>query len=157
MRSLSCKTLPYHMTPLQGHCFLYSSEHSAILATCFWIPKKEQVMEKKDGKEWEFFSGHPRMQHISLRLRNVNHIQDCVNSFLDMTHGVLWRSSLSEMTQVLAHELSSDHLAKPNSFPLNQSLKLLSTNNPPYQLHLQDGCVHLGDRQPVFCRLRMLA
>lgn len=49
--------------------------------------------------------------------------------------------ALSEMTHILAHELSSDHLAKPNSLPLNQSLKVLSTNNPPYQLHLQNGCV----------------
>lgn len=50
-------------------------------------------MEKKGGKEREFFSGLPQMQHISLRLRNVTRIQDCVNSFLDMTHGVFLRSS----------------------------------------------------------------
>lgn len=63
--------------------------------------------------------------------------------------------ALSEMTQVLAHELSSDHLAKPNSLPLNQSLRVVNTNNPPHQLHLQHGCV--SDRQLVFCCLCMLA
>lgn len=96
VETLSCHTLPDHMIPLQGHCFLLSSEHTSILAACFWIPKKEQVMEKRDGKEREFFSGLPQMQHISLRLRNASHIQDCVNSFLDMTHGVLLRSSLGD-------------------------------------------------------------
>lgn len=55
-------------------------------------------MEERDRKErkQEFFSGLPQMQHISIRLRNVSHIQDCVNSFLDMTHGVLWSSSLRD-------------------------------------------------------------
>lgn len=52
-------------------------------------------------------------------------------------------AALSEMTYFLAREPSSDHLAKPNSRSMSQSLKVLSTNNPPCQLHLQDGCVRM--------------
>lgn len=56
-------------------------------------------------------------------------------------HMECYGGASSEMTQVLAHVLSSDHLAKPNSLPLNRSLKVLSTNSPPYQLHLREGCI----------------
>lgn len=149
--TLSCHTLPDHMTPLQGHYTTFCiAQHTAILAACFWIPRKEHVMERSRNS----FQAFPRCSTLAsgwgmwITSRSV------------LIVSLIWRmkrygGAFSEMTQVLAQELSSDHLAKLNSLPLNQSLKVLIINNPPYQLYLQDA--YLGDRQPVFCPLSVLA